>query len=211
MNGFIDITITMQKFKKAIQIFNENKGIMRAAEALDAGIASKTLYSMRDQGVIIRLSRGLYKLADAPPLGNPDLITISLRVPGAVFCLITALDFHNLTEQIPRFIYFALPQGARRPQMDYPPSQIIWPTKKIYQAGIQEVVLDNTPVKIYDPEKTITDCFKYRNKFGLDVAIDALKNYIDQPNNKKDFNALMAYAKLNRVERIITPYIEALI
>jgi predicted transcriptional regulator of viral defense system len=73
------------------------------------------------------------------------------------------------------------------------------------------VILDNTPVKIYDPEKTITDCFKYRNKFGLDVAIDALKNYIDQPNNKKDFNALMAYAKLNRVERIITPYIEALI
>jgi predicted transcriptional regulator of viral defense system len=211
MNGFIDITITMQKFKKAIQIFNENKGIMRAAEALDAGIASKTLYSMRDQGVIIRLSRGLYKLADAPPLGYPDLITIALKVPDAVFCLITALDFHNLTEQIPQFVYFALPQGTRRPKIYYPPSNIIWPSKKIYQAGIQEVLLDNIPVKIYDPEKTITDCFKYRNKFGLDVAIDALKNYIDQPNNKKDFNALMAYAKLNRVERIITPYIEALI
>jgi predicted transcriptional regulator of viral defense system len=166
---------------------------------------------MRDQGVIIRLSRGLYKLADAPPLGYPDLITIALKVPDAVFCLITALDFHNLTEQIPQFIYFALPQGARRPKIHYPPINIIWPSKKIYQAGIQEVILDNTPVKIYDPEKTITDCFKYRNKFGLDVAIDALKNYINQPNSKKDFNALMAYAKLNRVERIITPYIEALI
>ncbi len=201
----------MEKFEKAIQIFKEKKGIMRTAEALEADIAPKTLYSMRDQGVLIQLSRGLYKLAEAPPLGNPDLITVALRVPDAVFCLITALDFHNLTEQIPQFVYFALPQGARRPKIHYPPVNIIWPSKKIYEVGIQEVILDNTSVKIYDPEKTITDCFKYRNKFGLDVAIDALKNYINQPNNKKDFNSLMAYAKLNRVERIMMPYMEALI
>jgi len=201
----------MEKFEKAIQIFKENKGIMRTAEALDAGIAPKTLYSMRDQGVLIRLSRGIYKLAEAPPLGNPDLIPVALRVPNAVFCLITALDFHNLTEQIPQFVYFALPQGARRPKIHYPPINIIWPSIKIYEVGIQEVILDNIPVKIYNPEKTITDCFKYRNKFGLDVAIDALKNYIDQPNNKKFFNTLFHYAKFNRVERIITPYIEALI
>jgi predicted transcriptional regulator of viral defense system len=201
----------MEKFEKAIQIFKENKGIMRTAEALEADIAPKTLYSMRDQGVLIQLSRGLYKLTDAPSLGNPDLIPVALRVPDAVFCLITALDFHNLTEQIPQFVYFALPQGARRPKIHYPPVNIIWPSKKIYEVGIQEVILDNTSVKIYDPEKTITDCFKYRNKFGLDVAIDALKNYINQPNNKKDFNSLMAYAKLNRVERIMMPYMEALI
>jgi len=201
----------MKKFDKAIQIFKEKNGLMRTAEALDAGIAPKTLYSMRDQGVLIRLSRGLYKLADAPPLGNPDLITVALKVPDAVFCLITALDFHNLTEQIPQFVYFALPQGSRRPKTHYPPVNIICPSKKIYQAGIQEVILDNTPVKIYDPEKTITDCFKYRNKFGLDVAIDALKNYIDQPNKEKDFNALMEYAELNRVDKIMMPYMEALI
>jgi predicted transcriptional regulator of viral defense system len=201
----------MEKFKKAIQIFKENKGIMRTAEALDAGIAPKTLYAMRNQGVLIRISRGLYKLAEAPPLGNPDLVTVALKVPEAVFCLITALDFHNLTEQIPRFIYFALPQGSRRPKVDYPPLQIIWPSEKIYQAGIQEVILDNTPVKIYDPEKTITDCFKYRNKFGLDVAIDAIQRYFEQPTKKQNLNALMKYAKLNRVEKIITPYIETLL
>lgn len=184
---------------------------MRTAEALEADIAPKTLYSMRDKGVLIRLSRGLYKLADAPSLGNPDLIPVALRVPDAVFCLITALDFHNITEQIPQFVYFALPQGSRRPQIDYPPLQIIWPSKKIYEVGIQEVILDNTSVKIYDPEKTITDCFKYRNKFGLDMAIDALKNYIDQPNKDKDFNIIMDYAKLNRVDKIMMPYIKALI
>jgi predicted transcriptional regulator of viral defense system len=201
----------MGKFKKAIKIFKENNGIMRTSEALDAGIAPKTLYSMRDQGVLIQLSRGLYKLAQTSPLGNPDLVTVALKVPDAVFCLITALDFHNLTEQIPQFVYFPLLQGSRRPQINYPPLQIIWPSKKIYDEGIQEVILDNIPAKIYNPEKTITDCFKYRNKFGLDVAIDALKNYIDQPNNKKDFNALMSYAKLNRVDKIMMPYMEALI
>jgi predicted transcriptional regulator of viral defense system len=201
----------MKKFEKAIQIFKENMGIMRTAEALDAGIAPKTLYSMRDQGTLIQLSRGLYKLAEAPSLGNPDLITVTLRVPDAVFCLITALDFHNLTEQIPQFVYIALPQGARRPKIHYPPINIIWPSKKIYQAGIQEVILDNTPVTIYNPEKTITDCFKYRNKFGLDVAIDALKNYINQPNKEKDFNVLMDYAELNRVDKIMMPYMESLL
>jgi predicted transcriptional regulator of viral defense system len=128
-----------------------------------------------------------------------------------VFCLITALDFHNLTEQIPQFVYIALPQGARRPKIHYPPINIIWPSKKIYQAGIQEVILDNTPVTIYNPEKTITDCFKYRNKFGLDVAIDALKNYINQPNKEKDFNVLMDYAELNRVDKIMMPYMESLL
>lgn len=201
----------MRKFDKAKQIFTQNKGIMRTAEALDAGIASKTLYSMRDQGTLIQLSRGLYKLAEAPSLGNPDLITVALRVPDAVFCLITALDFHNLTEQIPQFVYIALPQGARRPKIHYPPINIIWPSKKIYQAGIHEVIVDNTPVKIFNPEKTITDCFKYRNKFGLDVAIDAIQRYFEQPTKKQNLNALMQYAKLNRVEKIITPYIETLL
>ena len=201
----------MNKFEKAIQIFNENQGLMRTAQALEAGIAPKTLYSMRDQGVLVRLTRGLYKLADAPPLGNPDLITVALRVPEAVFCLMSALDFYNLTEQIPQFVYIALPQGARRPQIEYPPINIIWPSKKIYETGIQEVILDNTLIKVFNPEKTITDCFKYRNKFGLDVAIDAIQRYFEQPSNKQNLNALMAYAKLNRVVKIMMPYIETLL
>jgi predicted transcriptional regulator of viral defense system len=201
----------MITIENAIKIIEDHDGIIRYSEALEEGIASKTFYAMRDQGILVRMSRGLYRLADAPPPGNPDLVTVAMRLPKAVICLISALDYYNLTEQIPHFVYIALPQDAEMPRIDHPPLQIIWPSKKIYQAGIQDVILDNTPVKIYDAEKTITDCFKYRNKFGLDVAIDALKNYIDQPNNKKDFNALMSYAKLNRVERIITPYIEALI
>lgn len=200
----------MKKFDKAIQIFKQHNGLMRTGQALDAGIAPKTLYSMRDKGVLIRLARGLYKLADIPPLGNPDLITIALKVKEAVFCLISSLDFHNLTEQIPQFVYFALPQGTRRPQIDFPPIQIIWPSKIIHQAGIEEIKIGKVPIKIYSKEKTITDCFKYRNKIGLDVAVDVLKNYLDQPASKQDFNVLMEYAQLNRVANIMQPYLTAL-
>ena len=197
----------MDKFKEAIQIFKENQGLMRTAEALEADIAPKTLYSMRDKGVLIRLSRGLYKLADAPSLGNPDLIPVALRVPDAVFCLITALDFHNLTEQIPQFVYFSLPQGARRPKIHYPPINIIWPSRKIYEVGIQEVIMDNTSVKIYDPEKTITDCFKYRNKIGLDVALEALRDC--RQERKCTNHDLWEYAKICRVANVMKPYLEA--
>ena len=201
----------MKKFEEAIIIFTENHGVLRTAQALEAGIAPKTLYAMRDQGILIRLARGLYRLADAPPPGNPDLLTVSLKVPLAVFCLITALDFYDLTEQVPRFVYFSLPQGARRPQMDHPPIKIIWLSEKPYQAGIREAPIDNTHIKIYSPEKTLADCFKFRHKLGLDVAIDALKRYFEQPTKAQDLNALMGYARLNRVEKIITPYIESLI
>lgn len=201
----------MEKFEKAIRIFIENHGLMRTARALEAGIAPKTLYAMRDQGFLVRLSRGLYRLSSAPPLSNPDLITVALKVPEVVFCLITALDFYNLTEQVPRFVYFALPQGARKPHLDYPPTQIIWLSQKAYHAGIKEIAIDNTPIKIYVPEKTLTDCFKFRNKYGLDIAIDALRRYFEQPAKQQNLNALMAYARLNRVEKIITPYIESLI
>ena len=201
----------MITIENAIKIIEDHDGIIRYSEALEEGIASKTFYAMRDQGILVRMSRGLYRLANVPPPGNPDLVTVAMRLPKAVVCLISALDYYNLTEQIPHFVYIALPQNAEMPRMDHPPLQIIWPSTKIYQAGIQEVILDNTLVKIYDPEKTITDCFKYRNKFGLDVAIDAIQRYFEQPTKKQNLNALMKYAKLNRVEKIITPYIQALV
>ena len=201
----------MITIEDAIKIIQDYGGTIRYSEALERGIASKTFYAMRDQGVLIQLSRGLYRLADAPPISNPDLVSIAMRLPKAVICLISALDFHNLTEQIPHFVYIALPQGSEEPRFNNLPLQVIRPSKKIFHAGIQEFILDNAFVKIYDPEKTITDCFKYRNKFGLDVAIDAIQRYFEQPSNKQNLNALMEYAKLNRVDKIMMPYIETLL
>jgi predicted transcriptional regulator of viral defense system len=201
----------MITIEKAIEIIQDRGGIIRYSEALEEDIASKTFYAMRDQGILVRISWGLYRLADTPSPGNPDLLTVAMRAPKAVICLISALDFYNLTEQIPHFVYIALPNKAEMPRIKHPPVQVIWPSKKIYNAGIQKTTIDKASIKIYSPEKTITDCFKYRNKIGLDVAVDALKHYLDQPRNQQDFNTLMEYAQLNRVEKIITPYLEALI
>jgi predicted transcriptional regulator of viral defense system len=201
----------MITIEKAIEIIKDHDGMIRTGEAIAAGISPKTFYTMRDQGILVQMSRGLYRLADGPLPGNPDMVTVAIRLPKAIVCLISALDYYNLTEQIPHFIYIALPQDAEMPRFNHPPLQIIWPSERIYQAGIQEVTLDNTSVKIYDPEKTITDCFKYRNKFGLDVAIDAIQRYFNQPSSQQNLKALMNYAKLNRVDKIITPYIESLL
>jgi hypothetical protein len=108
-------------------------------------------------------------------------------------------------------VYIALPRDSEMPRIEHPPLQIFWLSDKYYQAGIQQVIIDGQIVKIYSPEKTIADCFKFRNKIGLEVAIDAIKRYFEQPANEQDFIALMKYAKLNRVEKIMMPYIEALL
>jgi predicted transcriptional regulator of viral defense system len=190
----------------AVSIIEDHGGTILYSDALEAGIASKTFYEMRDQGILVRLSRGLYRLADAPPLGSPDLITVSQRFPQAVICLISALDYYNLTEQIPHFVYIALPQKSEKPRIKDIPLEIIWLSEKYYEAGILKVTIDETPVKIYSPEKTIADCFKFRNKIGLDVAIDALKRYFEQPSHQQDINALIKVARLNRIEKIMSPY-----
>jgi predicted transcriptional regulator of viral defense system len=201
----------MKTIEEAIKIIQSRGGTIRTSEAIKAGIAPKTFYSMRDQGILIRLSRGLYHLAEAPILGDPDLLAVSIRYPKAVICLISALDYHNLTEQIPHFVYIALPRDSEMPRIEHPPLQIFWLSDKFYQAGIQEVSIDQQSIKIYSPEKTIADCFKFRNKIGLDVAIDAIQRYFGQPSDEQNFNSLLEYAKLNRIEKIMMPYIETLL
>ncbi len=151
----------------------------------------------------------MYRLAELPPLSNPDLIQVSLRIPNSVICLISALNFHNLTTQIPYKVYVALPRGTKRPQIAYPPLDFIWPIERIYSAGIEKHSIDGVTVRVYSKEKTIADCFKYRNKIGLSIAIEALKDYMG--SQVRDLSALLNYARIDKVEKIITPYIEAIL
>jgi predicted transcriptional regulator of viral defense system len=121
-------------------------------------------------------------------------VNISLRVPRAVFCLISALYFHELTTQIPHSIYFALPRDVKTPKIHHPPIRVFHFSGEAYQAGIVEHTLDGVKVKIYDREKTIADCFKFREKVGMDVALEAIKDYLRQP--KVNVSLLMKYAAL---------------
>ena len=194
-------------FEKAEKIFRGHNGIMRTSQAVKMGINQHTLIGMYEEGILVREARGLYRLADLPPLSNPDLVHVASRVPESVICLISALNFHNLTTQIPYRVYIALPQKTKAPKLDFPPLDLVYLSQKPYFAGIEEHFIDGVVVKIYNREKTVSDCFKFRNKIGKDVALEALKDYLRLPD--RQINLLLEYARINRVENIMRPYLEA--
>ncbi|MFZ5593180.1 MAG: type IV toxin-antitoxin system AbiEi family antitoxin domain-containing protein [Pseudomonadota bacterium] len=193
----------------AIHLFHSHGGVLRTSVALRLGIHPRTLYAMRDQGLLERLSRGLYRLADLPPLGNPDLVAVALKVPGGVICLISALAYHELTTQIPHEVYLALPRGAEPPRLEHPPLRVFWFTGKAFTEGVETHEVDGVPVRIYGAEKTLADCFKYRNKIGLDTAVEALRRYVR--GRRARIDTLMTYARICRVEKVMRPYLEALL
>lgn len=193
----------------AIHQFHSHGGVLRTSDALRLGIHPRTLYAMRDQGLLERLGRGLYRLADLPPLGNPDLVAVALKVPSGVICLISALAYHELTTQIPHEVYLALPRGAEPPRLEHPPLRVFWFTGKAFTEGAETHEVDSVPMRIYGMEKTLADCFKYRNKIGLDTAVEALRRYVRGRHARID--TLMGYARICRVEKVMRPYLEALL
>ena len=195
-----------QSFNQAEAIFREHNGIMRTSQAKALGIDPKTIAEMREAGLVDKVSRGLYRLVEYPPLAYPDLVIVASRVPKAVICLISALAFHNLTTQVPHKVYIALPQSIRRPRIKRPDLDIVWLSEESYEHGIEEQTLDGVTVPIYSKAKTVADCFKFRGKFGTDVAIEALKDYVQLPG--ADIEELLHYARINRVEQIMRPYLE---
>ena len=196
-------------FEEAASIFREHGGVLRTMEAVRFGIHPSTLYAMRDSGALEQLGRGLYRLADLPPLGNPDLVAVALRVPDGVICLLSALAVHEITTQIPHEVHVALKRGAEPPRLDYPPLRVFWFTGKAFTEGIESHELDGVDVRVYGAAKTVADCFKYRNKLGLDVALEALKLYLRDKRGQPGEH--LGHARVCRVEKVMRPYIEALL
>jgi predicted transcriptional regulator of viral defense system len=194
----------------ARELFAKHGGMLRTGKAICLGIHPRTLYALRDTGEIESIGRGLYRLASAPPLTAPDWVAIALRVPRAVICLISALAHHGLTTQIPHSIDLALSSHSQIPRLDRLPVRVFWFSEPAFSAGVQVINIDQVPIRIYSPEKTIADCFKYRNKVGLDIAIEALRAYREQ-HKRPNRRALLNYAQINRVEKIMRPYLEAIL
>jgi predicted transcriptional regulator of viral defense system len=161
--------------KRPEEIFREHGGQLRMSEAIKYGITRYMLYSLRDKGIIERVSRGIYRLVELPPISNPDLVTVSLRFPNAVICLVSALAYHDITTQIPHAVSVAIPKDSRMPSLEHPPIQVHKFSKEAYKSGLEEHLIDGVPVKVYNPEKTLADCFKFRNKIGMDVVLEARK------------------------------------
>ena len=195
---------------KARQVFSEHGGMLRTSKAIQLGVHPRTLYALRDTGEIEQLGRGLYRLSAAPPLSNPDLVPIAIRFPRAVVCLISALAYHRLTTQVPHAVDIALSSHAQVPKVDDIPLRVFWYPERSFHAGVEVVAIDNVSVRVYSPEKTIADCFKYRNKIGLDLAIEALRAYRER-RPKPNRAALIKFAQINRVQKIMRPYLEAVL
>ena len=195
-------------FAREVELFRQHGGGLRMSEALRLGINRRTLYAMRDAGVIEPISRGLYRLASLEPLAHPDLVMVAKRVPQGVICLISALSFHELTTQVPHAIDVALERGSRKPRLDYPPTRFYWFSGPAFHEGIETHELDGVAVRISDPEKTLVDCFRYRNKIGMDVVLEALRLWRER--RRKKLYVLLKYARMRHVERAMRPYLEAM-
>lgn len=193
--------------KSPLEIFGQHGGQLRMSEALSQGISRYMLYSLLDRGLIERVSRGVYRLADLPPIGNLDLVTVALRFPKAVICLVSALAYHGLTTQIPHEVTIAVPRNSRVPSLDFPPVRTHKFSEPAFYAGIEEHQIDGVSVRIYSPEKTLADCFKFRNKIGMDIVLEALKSY--KSSKRSELDTVLKYAKICRVEKAIRPYLEA--
>jgi predicted transcriptional regulator of viral defense system len=196
------------RFAREVALFGKHGGAMRMAEGLRLGISRKTLYAMREAGVIAPLSRGLYRLADLDPLGDPDLVTVAARVPRGVVCLVSALAHHELTTQVPHAVDVALERGTTRPRLAYPPVRFYWFSGHAFSEGIETHRLDGVPVRIYGPEKTIVDCFRFRNDLGMEIVLEALRLWRARRSRKLD--ALQRYAQIRRVAGLMRPYLEAM-
>ena len=197
------------RFDRAVAIFRKHGGILRTAQALHVGIHPSALYAMRDAESLEVVSRGVYRLAGSDPLGNPDLVAVATRVRAGVICLISALAFHEITTQIPHEVHVALLRGAEEPRLDHPPIKTYRFTGQAFSAGLETHEPDGVSVRIYSLEKTLADCFKFRNKIGLDTAVEAVRFYRERRSVKVD--DLMRYAAICRVEKVIRPYLEAIL
>ena len=190
-------------------IFAAHEGVMRTGEALEAGIHRRTLYWMRDHGELETLTRGVFVLASAPLPESPDVAAVMRRIPRAVLCLVSALEYHEVGTQIPNAVQIALPRSVRPPRIGYPRVQVFNMADAAFRAGIEEHSMAGTQIRVYGVAKTVADCFKYRNRIGLDIAVEALQEVVRA--HRATPSEIMEFAHVDKVESVIAPYLTALI
>lgn len=205
----VPLATTSSTAERALSIFRAHGGVLKTQNAMRLGIHPRTLYALRDEERLERLDRGLYRVADGKPLDNPDFVTVALKVPKGVICLISALAFHRMTSQVPHVVYLAIASSEQAPTLRYPPLRLFWYSKAAFEDGVTAVEMDGTNVRIYSAERTLADCFKYRNKIGIDVCVEALNLY--KRRGRMQLDKLEHYAKLCRIERVMRPYMEAIL
>ncbi|MFH1037490.1 MAG: type IV toxin-antitoxin system AbiEi family antitoxin domain-containing protein [PVC group bacterium] len=188
--------------------FAQDKGVIRASDVTRLGIPSIYLKRLCDKGQLQRVSRGVYVAAGSDVTEHHHLSQVARRVPRGVFCLLTALQFHNIGTQSPHQVWIALDVKARCPRLKYPQLKVVRFSGQALTAGVEKHRVEGVTIRVYSAAKTVADCFKYRNKIGLDVALEALREYRRLKLGSMD--DLWSFAKICRVSNVMRPYMESL-
>ncbi|VIO72418.1 hypothetical protein CI1B_40630 [Bradyrhizobium ivorense] len=184
------------------------RGIARLAELRAEGVTAATMSRMERDGEVLRLARGLYQLPDALLDAHHSLAEAAKRVPKGVVCLVSALAFHQLTDQLPRQVWIAIGQKDWAPKADGTPVRLVRFTDRLLTEGVESHTVEGVPVKVFEVAKTIADCFRYRNKIGLSVAIEGLQEALRQ--RKTTPGEIVRQAERGAIATVIRPYLEAL-
>lgn len=187
---------------------NRGRGGFSLRDACSQGMSPRTIYRLCDEGQIERLSRGVYRLAGDDDAA-PDYAALAIRVPHGVLCTVSALYHYELTTEIPRQIHLAIARNRSVPRIDYPSVRFYRMSDSSFCVGIQQRKINGVMMNVFSPEKTLADCFKYRHELGMDLAIESLKKYLEWADANPSDVLLMA--RSCRVEKIIKPYLEALV
>jgi predicted transcriptional regulator of viral defense system len=198
---------TTKPFERTMQYVRQH-GIVRPRDIEAIGIPREYLLRLYRQGKLSRTGRGIYSLPDAAVSERHTYAEVAKRVPNAVLCLLSALAFHEITTQSPVSVWIALGKGARKPAIVSPSLRVVRLTEPSLSEGIERQSVEGVTVRVYSAAKTVADCFKFRNKIGLDIAIEAMKDCLRQ--KKATINEIYRYAKICRVSNVIRPYMEAL-
>lgn len=196
------------KWERVLELARE-KGVLRPRDLDELGIAREYLNKLHQEGFLERVGRGLYRLTDSEIGRFSQLAEVAKRVPKGVICLISALDFHELTTQIPHQIWLAIPPKDRAPRITYPPLRVIRLAKRPLHFGVETHTIDGVDVKVFSAPKTVVDCFKFRSQVGLDVALEALRDCYRQ--KKATMDELWKAAEVCRMTNVMRPYLESLI
>ncbi len=183
-------------------------GILRPRDLDMYGIPRVYLHRLRRRGLLQRVGRGLYTLSNVEATERHTFAEACKRVPHGVLCLLSALRFHDITTQAPFEVWMAIEEKARLPKVDYPAMRFVRFSGRALTEGVMEEQIEGVSIKVYDPGKTVADCFKYRNKIGLDVALEALRECRRQ--GKCSMDQLWHYGKICRVGTVMKPYLEAI-
>lgn len=192
----------------AVATLAKKEGILRPRDLQSHGIPRLYLRMAADKGLVVRVGRGLYIARGSRPTQHHSLAQASKRVPHGIVCLLSALRFHDLTTQSPFQVWLAISDKARLPKTDSPPLRIVRFSQKTLAYEVQRRRIDGVSVRIFSPAKTVADCFRYRNKIGLDVALEALREF--RRKRRATSDELWQAAKVCRVANVMRPYLESL-